>query len=95
MMFESDKDSDMRVVVLPPEPRKCAIATDAAAPSESGAIPVLELGRWVREKFLQPSKSALREAELVASFYEGVPFAKGREKHDEYLQRKLERSLQP
>ena len=94
--FASDAGSGMRVVLLPdaePEPRELAIATDSAPPeSDPEPMPVI-LPEFARREFLQPSASALREAELIASFYEGVPYSIGRRKHDEYLLRKAERSL--
>jgi hypothetical protein len=102
--FESDRDTGMRVVLLP-EPRE-NIATDAAPCAVDGMgrdeqfsreappVPVLELGKWATQKFLQPSAAAMREADLIASFYAGVPHEVGRKKHEEFLQRKIERSLQ-
>lgn len=94
--FESDRNSGMRVVLLPPERSVAAIATDSV-PRED-PIPVIdpakafELPRLARS-FLQPNARDLREAELIRGFYEGVPFEVGKRKHEEYLQRKIERSL--
>lgn len=67
----------------------CEFATDSAAPQEP-RMAVIEMPKWVP---VQPSAKAMREADLIASFYEGVPHPIGKAKHDAYLLRKTERSL--
>lgn len=94
--FASDAGSGMRVVLLPdaePESRIGPIATDsAAAPHDE--IPVIPVPDWAAREFLQPSRSALREAEFIASFYEGVPFAEGERRRIEYFRRRTERAIE-
>ncbi|MGA3345266.1 MAG: hypothetical protein ABSC76_10395 [Terracidiphilus sp.] len=70
--------------------RGCEFAIDAAPKPEPSMMPVIEMGTFIT---LQPSAKAMREAALIASFYEGVPHAIGKTKHDAYLLRKAERSL--
>jgi len=66
------------------------IAADAAPRSEPSMMPVIEMGTFIT---LQPSKRAMAEADLIGSFFEGVPHATGEARRLAYLQRKLERSL--
>src|ERR1700758_3780491 len=94
--FASDAGTGMRVVLLPdaePEPREGvgAIATNAAPPDES-QIPVMP--EWVARAYLQPDANALAEAELIRSFFEGVPFAVGEQRRLAYEQRKRERRIE-
>jgi hypothetical protein len=94
--FESDNDTGMRVC-LPPASRE-PIATDSMPPgekfsTEAAPVPVLELGRWATQKFLQPNRRQLEEASYIASLYEGVPSEVGKRREAEFRQRKIERSL--
>jgi hypothetical protein len=97
---ESDRESGMRVCLPPiaidaaPPPREFSLATDGAASSAS-EIPVLKLPKFA-ERFLQPSRAALAEADYVRSLYEGVTHGEGRKRHEEYLRAKfIARSVRP
>jgi hypothetical protein len=58
-----------------------AIATDAK-PHEAAIAPEPSLPD------IQPDAGELAMSSLVASFYEGVSFQTGRQRHDEYIRQK-------
>lgn len=68
----------------------CEIATDAAPEPPAPVMAEIPLGKWVT---VQPSAKALREASLIASFFEGVPHAVGQARYEKFLQRKAEKEL--
>ena len=84
----------MRVVSTdePEPPPMAAIATDSACDCSSDAepepaIPFMAQPDWT---VIQPDADEMAEADLISSFYAGKPYERGRQMHEEFLQKKAE-----
>ncbi len=63
----------------------CTLATDARPQSEP-QLATLEAPSWA----VTSDAAKMAETDVIASFYEGIPWAKGKADHDAYLrQRKI------
>jgi hypothetical protein len=91
MNFESDRDSDMRVVLPPIMTDSAAggagIMTDSRSPAEE-PVPTLN---WVEPPaWLQTDAEQMTESQFVASLYEGVPHQTGVERERAYRREKAQ-----